>query len=187
MLVFNEYLIPPIGTEKERYSGQVWPGHWVDVNPYANHYKLRKLKDGSWKMAYHTGADLNLNNPHWDSDRHKPVFSIGYGIVIAAGEFRSWGNIVVVMHKMIDGQFVYSRYAHLGEMEVEKGHIVGVGQRVGTVGRDAYNGPYHLHFDISLTDKLNQNPADWPGLDLKRIKRDYVDPKQYLLLHGYKS
>lgn len=170
-----DYFEAPIGEER----GEIWPAGWVDVNPIRTRYLLR----GEY-YAYHTGADLNKNTPHWDADRDAPVYSIAHGLVIAAGEYGAWGNLVVIKHEREERTAVYSRYGHLGEMTVYEGEIINRGDKIGTVGQDASGGPFHLHFDISLTDILAEKPNDWPGGNLSRVERDYVDPKQFLQDNG---
>lgn len=166
----------PVGTPSERSALALWPGEWTDANPYGNYYKLRN------SYNYHTGADLNLNKPHWDSDRGKPVYAIASGVVTFAGRRRNWGRIVVIRHDppATGESHVYARYAHLGDYQVEHGQRVQRGQQIGTVGQDEHNGPFHLHFDISPTEILYNDPADWPALDRSRVARDYVDPKAYI-------
>lgn len=166
----------PVGTPEEREADSLWPGEWVDANPFGNYYRLRD------SYHYHTGADLNLNRPKWDSDRGKPVYAVASGTVTFAGRVRTWGNIVIVRHDPLrpGGPSVYGRYAHLGEVLVERDRRLQRGQQIGTVGRDEYNGPYHLHFDISPTEVLFNNPGDWPGLDRGRLYRDYINPRQFI-------
>jgi murein DD-endopeptidase MepM/ murein hydrolase activator NlpD len=166
----------PVGTEEERLEAELWPGEWADANSFGNYYRLRD------SYCYHTGSDLNLNRPQWDSDRGKPVYAAASGTVTFAGRIRTWGNVVVVRHDPLrpGGPSVYGRYAHLGEIVVEKDQRIQRGQQIGTVGRDEYNGPYHLHFDISPTEILFNNPGDWPGLDRARLYRDYLNPRQFI-------
>lgn len=168
----------PVGTRAERASKVIWPGRWIDANPFLSRYDL----------GYHTGADLNLNDPTIDFDRNKPVYTAASGKVTYAGKFNeAWQGIVVVRHQDVGGSVVcYSRYAHLqpDEIFVQKDQWVKVGDMLGLTGRNMTNtgpGPYHVHFDISTTAALANNPGDWPGFDLARVRRDYVDPKAWLL------
>lgn len=169
----------PVGTESERRAPELWPGEWTDANPFGNYYRLRD------SFNYHTGADLNLNKPKWDSDRGLPVYAAASGTVTFAGRMRHWGNMVVIRHDPLveNGPSVYTRSAHLGRLDVERGQRVQRGQQIGTVGQDEYNGPYHLHFDVSPSEVLFNDPGDWPGLDRRRVLRDYVDPEDFITRH----
>ena len=75
---------PPIGTEEERNSGNVWPGTWTDANRWTGS-NPPKYKLGKNNWAYHTGADLNNDKPRWDSDAHAQIFSMGDGEVCGTG------------------------------------------------------------------------------------------------------
>jgi murein DD-endopeptidase MepM/ murein hydrolase activator NlpD len=169
----------PVGTREERRAPDLWPGEWTDANPFGNYYRLRD------NHYYHTGSDLNLNKPAWDSDRGQPVYAVASGTVTFAGRMRNWGNMVVIRHDPLepDDPSVYSRSAHLGRLDVERGQRVQRGQQIGTIGQDEYGGPFHLHFDISPTEVLFNNPGDWPALDRRRIYRDYVDPREFIAQH----
>lgn len=157
---------PPIG---DPASPTLWPGHWVDANPYGTRYAL----------GYHTGADLNLNKPHWDADYNKPVRAAADGIVTYA-KYRtdSWGKLVVIQHTTK----VFSRYAHLEEILVEVGQQVRRGDIIGRVGGTGGH-PNHLHFDISTSGILGVKPDHWPGWSYSELVAHYVDPKKYIEEH----
>lgn len=176
---------PPVGTEAERAGEAVPPGAWFDANPFLN----------SWDGAFHTGSDLNLNEPHYDADRGKPVYAVGAGVVTHAGLVynrwgqpnQAWREIVVIRHPLPDGRDVYSRYAHLDNLRVEVGERVRRGQQIANIGRpfeeSAYPGRFHLHLDISPTEILLNDPGNWPGGSyraLQFIKENYVDPLDFI-------
>lgn len=171
-----------------RYTSPVNPettdlfaGIWFDATGYARYYTAAA---GS---AYHTGCDLNLNTPSWNSDAHKPVYAIADGVVTCAREFAVWGAIIVIDHGVAsDGKPLFSRYAHVEQMElfVKQGDQVKRGQQIARVGNAGGVQPYHLHFDISRTEVLRTKPSDWPGVILARVYRDYVDPVQFFADFG---
>lgn len=165
----------PVGTAEER-AGDLWPGHWFDANPYGTLY----ANAFTGRRSYHTGADLNLNQPHWDADRDSPVYAPANGIVTANADYVVWGRIIILQHEIPTEGLVYTRYAHVADVQVEKGMKVKKGQQIARVGQDALGGPFHLHFDISLTTVLQQNPDDWPGMDFDRLHVNYVDPLLYI-------
>jgi murein DD-endopeptidase MepM/ murein hydrolase activator NlpD len=166
----------PVGTLAERRGGQIWPGGWFDATGYATRYS-----DSTGRSAYHTGADLNLNQPHWNVDAGMPVYSIASGLVTFAGSLNVWGGIVVIRHDPLvaGGSYVYSRLAHLATIGVREGQRVARGDQVGTIGKPT-GGTEHLHFDISPTEALFTKPGDWPRLDFARLQRDYIDPRTFI-------
>lgn len=168
----------PIGTEAERRESKLWPGHWQDSNGFLNRYF-----DSAGKLAYHTGADLNLNVPRWNMDRGAPVYTVASGVVTWAGRVGDyWHNIIIVKHDpLADGTVVYSRYAHVENMLVRTGDRVRRGQQICVVGKSGgASGNYHLHFDISPTDVLLEHPGHWPGADQAGVRKHYVDPLQFI-------
>lgn len=160
----------PVGTAEERASGVIWPGKWLDANPYLHHYE----------KGYHTGADLNLNSPVWDSDKRAPVYAIADGVVTCAKKFNVWGNVIVIEHGG-----VYARYAHVAAMLVLPGQVVKQGDQIATIGNADGKQPYHLHFDICQTDILRAQPNHWPGQDRNAVIAHYLDP--YIFLSGQAS
>jgi murein DD-endopeptidase MepM/ murein hydrolase activator NlpD len=169
----------PVGTEAERRSTEVWPGKWFDASPYDQQYL-----DSTGSAAFHTGADLNLNDPVWDSDANAPVYAPASGEVTFAGQRSVWGNIVIIRHDPLQpgGDGVCSRSAHLATVGVAAGQRVQRGQQIGCIGHPA-GGPNHLHFDISPTKALLLNPGDWPGLDRPRLHLHYLNPLTFIQQH----
>lgn len=166
----------PVGSLEERAGTRCWPGQWTDSNKYLNKYGL----------GYHTGVDLNLNWPTWNLDRHAPVYAVGDGVVIFAGEVGgAWQALVVIRHDPLpDGAPVYSRYGHVDNIMVHAGDQVVRGQQIALVGQSGGAGAnYHLHFDISCTDILERDPKHWPGFDLAGVRRHYVDPLVFIQGH----
>jgi hypothetical protein len=165
----------PVAMTAPADGPDVWPPYWIDVNPIGNFYEY-----GDGFTAYHNGADLNLNNPHWDADRLAPVYAIGNGTVSFAGVLGgTWGNVVVIRH---EEHGIYSRYAHLDRMQVATGDIVQRGQKIGRIGNAFGQLAYHLHFDISPTNILATNPGHWPGNNLQQVALHYLEPRSFIRL-----
>jgi murein DD-endopeptidase MepM/ murein hydrolase activator NlpD len=163
----------PVGTPDERASAQVWPGAWIDATPYGTRY------DATGKWAIHTGADLNLPA---DEDAHSPCYAPAAGVVRAAAQYPVWGNVITIEHQLADGTRLWSRLAHLDDILVQINQVVTRGQIVGHVG-DAFGiYAYHLHYDLARLD-LGASPSDWPGDDLPRVQRDYIDPLPFTIEH----
>lgn len=165
----------PIGTPPERQGEKVWPEGWTDAAPYAQLYLV-----GTPREAYHTGADLNYGSPY--EDKALPVYAPASGIVIFAAWLRPWGNLVVIRHDPLrtpTGRVVYTRFGHVQALRVKVGDRVRRGDQIAEIGDGG--GAYipHLHYDISGTHVLATNPGDWPGKDLKRLLKDYLDPLDF--------
>jgi murein DD-endopeptidase MepM/ murein hydrolase activator NlpD len=152
----------------------VWPGEWYDASPFPNRYLV-----GTKREAFHTGADLNL--PH-NADAAMPVHAVASGLVVFAGSIDVWGNVVVIQHDPLErtGQVVFSRYAHMNEIYVKRGHRVSRGWNIAKIGNANGTLSEHLHFDISPTFVLQDKPGHWPGLRMSEMCH-YVDPKEFIL------
>ncbi len=170
----------PIGVIAERQSAQVWPGKWIDATGYAVRYRI-----GTPQEAYHTGADLNLNEPYFDADAHSPVYAAASGVVTHADRLPGWGQVIVIKHDPLitDGQVVYGRYAHVENVRVQVGQRVTRGEQIASVGNAEGAFPYHLHFDLSPTAILQTQPWHWPKLDLNNLTANYIDPRTYISGH----
>ena len=94
----------------------------------------------------HTGIDLCSR---W----HIGVIASAAGEVTFAGDNGAFGNCVEIRH-IINGEEVYTFYAHLSRIEVKKGQVVRQGERIGQEGGDpSDNNPgsstgHHLHFEV---------------------------------------
>lgn len=154
----------PVGTRREN----VWPEGWYDATGFAVFYHA------TGRGAWHTGVDLNMAD---DQDRLQPVFASAVGVVTFAGRLKTWGNVVVIEHPSNhEGLKSWTRYAHLDEILVGKDYPVAYTTSVGTIGDAFGRYPYHLHFDVAITDCLLKNPAHWPGASQTAVIQNYVDP-----------
>lgn len=161
----------PVGTEEERATNQIWPGKWIDANGYCRWY----YTGTHW--AWHTGADLNLNEPSFDLDAHAPICSIADGYVYAVRQYSGWDRVICIEHND-----VLSRYAHVENLQISEGERVTAGQHIANIGNAGGNFPYHLHFDIAKLDaRMRDYPGDWPRDKKERVLTDYLDPKAFLL------
>lgn len=106
----------------------------------------------------HSGIDFN---PGYGA----AIFAIADGVVVeVSGGGSSWGTYAVIEHQ-IDGQTVYSGYAHMvrGSSPLVVGDAIKVGDFVGLVGATGQATGAHLHFTISIGQRMQ-----------------YVDPFTYL-------
>lgn len=95
----------------------------------------------------HTGIDLS--GIHRDN-----VLAVEKGVVTFAGVQGGYGNCIELKH-IIDGQKIYTFYAHLSAIGVVKGQEVEQGYIIGKEGGDPYTDQnagnstgHHLHFEV---------------------------------------
>lgn len=166
----------PVGTQEQRNGPRLWPEGWLDASPYGRLYFV-----GTPREAYHTGADLNWGKPY--EDKGLPTYACASGVIVFAARLAVWGNVIIIKHdplKSPTGRVYYSRYGHVQSMKVQVGQRVRRGDLVAEIG-DAFGTLVpHLHFDLSPTTILEARPSDWPGKDLTRIRRDYIDPLEFI-------
>jgi hypothetical protein len=170
--------LSPVGAPTSQ-RGLFWPPGWIDATGYAVRYRI-----GTPAEAFHTGADLNLNTPIFDSDAHKPVYPVIDGLVTFVGKLSGWGSVIVIRHMTPHLKPILCRYAHVENVQVKVGQWVTQDTHICNIGNADGQYPYHLHFDWSETEILATSPGDWPRLDLARLRRDYADPKERLALYA---
>lgn len=151
----------------------VWGGDWFVATNWAEYYTA------TGKAAYHTGVDLN--RPAY-ADAGAAVYAAADGVVVFSGAVPGWqGKVVVIKHKLEDGSNIWTRYAHIIASEKLLGAPAKRGDPFGNIADyTPLNDPRgdHLHYDVARID-LGAKPGDWPGTDLERCKRDYLDPQTW--------
>lgn len=167
----------PVGTAAERASENLWPGEWFDATGFARRYRV-----GTSAEAYHTGADLNLNEPYFNADAHSPIYAAASGTVTFAERIPGWGTVIIVRHDPLvtTGKVLYGRYAHVEEPRVKVGDRVVRGQQIAKIGDAEGIFSYHLHFDLSPTAILAAQPWHWPKLDRDAVLEHYIDPQDFI-------
>ena len=121
-------------TSYEGHSGVDWPGGSV-----GNSAPIRSIGtgvvDGVW--------DTNFNTTESDNGKGEPQWR---------------GRCVRVNHGNINGQTIYSLYAHMSVISVSNGQSVTGGQQLGVIGNTGYSFGTHLHFEINIDGR--RRPTD---------------------------
>lgn len=138
-----------------------------DYNKYATknggYNDFTRIYTVLWGASYKYGWDV-WNGWHQGTDiataKGTPVYTIADGKVIEAWSDIAWGKYVSIEHTL-DGKTFISNYAHLSEINVNKGQTVGVSDKIGEVwstGNSTWN---HLHFQIDLPSTSHPYYYDW--------------------------
>ncbi len=113
----------------------------------------------------HTGIDIS-------GIHHTEILAVSDGEVTFAGVQNGFGNCIEIKH-VVNGETIYSFYAHLSKINVKSGDKVTQGKVIGLEGGDPETDPnpgnstgHHLHFEI-------RNASGY---------RNDVDPTKYIRL-----
>lgn len=103
-------------------------------------------------VKQHTGTDFQIGDG--------VAYAAAAGAVVSVDRDPAYGLIVVVAHGSVDDVPVTTAYAHLAQVDVERGQQVAAGQPVGRIGSTGLSTGPHLHFEIRLGDTA-VDPAPW--------------------------
>ncbi|MBD3341391.1 MAG: peptidoglycan DD-metalloendopeptidase family protein, partial [Candidatus Lokiarchaeota archaeon] len=165
----------PVGDENGEGSYLSWNG-----NTYSGWYVAYDVTDPNY--LNHTGEDWN-GTGGGDTDLYQPVYSVSKGYIIYAGNLgNGWGNVILIKHKLQDGTFLFSQYAHLHKIEKSSGEVARR-EQIGTIGK-GHNNEYvaHLHFELRKSNMEGYSPGYWPstyGKDTQWIRDHYYDPSDH--------
>ena len=139
----------PISSEFEFPVG--YPISNVEEQPYEVNWDF---VDKDYDISgYHQSEDWNgIANGRENNDLGDPVYSIGYGYIVACGTSTTNRNkYILIRHVRIDAQGnhepIYSRYYHLNSFLVKEGFVFR-GQKIATIGNTGGDWSAHLDFGI---------------------------------------
>jgi len=103
-------------------------------------YGLRKNPLSQQVISFHKGVDI-------EAPTGTMINAVDTGVVTFAGNYESYGNLVVIKHK----NGTAARYGLLGSILVSVNDIVGKGQVIGTAGTN------NLHLELRANELLDDN------------------------------
>lgn len=132
----------------------------VDVGRYfiSSQYGLRR-DPMTKRRAFHAGIDLA-------GSRGTDVRAASSGVVVRAGRFAAYGNLVEIEHR----NGIRTRYGHLRRIYVQEGDKVASGQTIAAMGSTGRSTGPHLHYEIWVNNKP-RNPLAFveAGQELARL------------------
>jgi murein DD-endopeptidase MepM/ murein hydrolase activator NlpD len=108
----------------------IWPTDAV----ITSYFGVRDIPVGS---SNHAGIDLA-------GDANQPIYAADGGVVIFAGEYGGYGNLVQIQHD--NGEITY--YGHCNTLIVKEGDAVYQGQLIALMGSTGVSTGDHCHFEI---------------------------------------
>ena len=106
-----------------------------------------------WTGAPHGGMDFAAGYG-------TPIYAAADGVVVKAGYHNSWGNYVKIYHGVVDGNQIYTLYAHCSSLGVSAGQTVTQGQTIAAVGSTGDSTGNHLHFEVYVNN-TRVAPENW--------------------------
>ena len=131
---------------------------------------------GPMANRHHSGVDLVYA---WGETLGKPLYAIGDGLVIHAGEAHyGWGNVIEIS---LDGVAEEARYGHVLHCYVNVGDRVRKGQVVASIGSSGGRYQPHLHFDVGLRDVLEADTAVRSYfVSPAKVRQNFRDPVAFI-------
>ena len=118
----------------------------LPVNGYiTDSFGLRHNPFGGEGHEYHEGLDIAV-------DFGTPVAATADGLVIHAGPYSGYGNLVILYHS----NGVTTRYGHLSRVIVEEGQRIKRGEQIGHAGSTGRSTGPHVHYEV----RENDQPVD---------------------------
>ncbi|MFZ4627402.1 MAG: M23 family metallopeptidase [Blastocatellia bacterium] len=118
------------------------PTGWPVRGYISDGFGSRRNPFGGGGYEMHAGVDIATNHG-------SPISATADGIVLFAGSYQGYGNVVVLDH----GYGLTTRYAHMSSIEVEVGQHVTRGKKIGAVGSTGRSTAPHCHYEVRLHDR----------------------------------
>ena len=148
-----EWVNPNIATEKLMRSASIKTTSEQDfILPIECNYTITsnygtRTHPTTGIVKKHTGIDIA-------GTHHTEILAVADGEVTFAGVQNGFGNCIEIKH-IVNGETIYSFYAHLSKINVKSGDKVKQGEVIGLEGGDPESDPnpgnstgHHLHFEI---------------------------------------
>ena len=130
--------IKPVQEDKLKRKMRHMSGYGIRIHPV---HKVNK---------FHKGIDFT-------APRGTAIQATGNGTVIRVQKRKiGYGNNVIIDH----GFGYTTMYAHMSEVQVEKGDVVTKGQQIGKIGSTGTSTAPHLHYEVRINERP-VNPIDY--------------------------
>lgn len=118
------------------------PSGWPVRGYITDGFGMRRNPFGGGGVESHGGLDIATNHG-------TAIEATADGIVIFAGMYGGYGNVVVIDH----GYGVTTRYGHMSRIDVAVGQHVTRSKVIGAVGSTGRSTAPHCHYEVRLHDR----------------------------------
>ena len=166
-------------------------GSYTDRSGKTHHGWYVAVRFGEWySYGIHPGEDWN-GVGGTETDLGQPVYAVAAGRVIFADDCgQPSGGVVMIQHVYFENhekRRIRSVYAHLKDISVKKGDIVGRRQQIGKIGQDPKK-TFHAHLHLEMRRNEELGPTFWPSSNRKSkswVRQNYVDPSAFIRSHRH--
>ncbi len=131
----------------------------------------------SFTKNSHLGEDWN-GIGGGNSDLGDPVYVVANGYVTLVHDYMGgWGNVIRVIHKLPDGRYIETLYAHEKDVYVKPGDFVKRGQKIGIMGNLDGAMYAHVHFEMRHTIDMDL------GGGYSSDTTGFMNPKAFIKKH----
>ena len=140
------------------------------ANGFYRPMKFGYLTQGYYGYGGHLGVDLS------SSDKAIELYPIANGQVFYNG-VDSYGALVVKIRHKVNGQYIYSTYAHMREVykTMKVGTNVTAFTPIGKMGSTGWSTGPHLHLEITTCDWNKGGGCTW-----YQYQRSTINPTRYI-------
>jgi murein DD-endopeptidase MepM/ murein hydrolase activator NlpD len=118
----------------------------IDSYYISSHFGMRQ-DPFNGQRAMHNGIDMA-------GQFKNPLYAPAPGVVTKAGSWGSYGRMVEIDH----GFGLITRYAHMEEVQVNRGDEIGFREKIGLIGRSGRSTGTHVHYEV-LFNGIPQDPT----------------------------
>lgn len=143
-----------------------------------------------YRKGIHNGIDIGWNTKKYTEAENFDVYANCYGTIVytqtgytnqkGASGMASFGNMVKIKHP----NGMYSLYAHLKKVLVNKGDIVNENTKVGIMGNTGNSNGTHLHFEVREASETRLNPFPYLTKAIYEYKEDNSLSLYYIVQKG---
>ncbi|MCI0337583.1 MAG: M23 family metallopeptidase [Acidobacteria bacterium] len=128
--------------DKDQVKLSSTPKGWPVRGYITDGFGMRRNPFGGGGTEMHSGLDIATNHG-------TAIEATADGIVIFAGVYAGYGNVVVIDH----GYGITTRFGHMSQIEVTVGQHVTRGKLLGAVGSTGRSTAPHCHYEVRLHDR----------------------------------
>lgn len=149
-----------------KVTGGISVGNIMGANGFRIPMDKGYLTQGFSGKGGHMGVDFGSSN------KSQPIYPVANGLVIYVGRDSYGANVVKIVHN-VNGQLLFSTYAHMRAVYFYKGQTVTTADCLGLMGSTGWSTGPHLHLEMTT--------CDWTyNCTYATYKNSLVNPYSYI-------